>query len=64
MPKNVGMMRPNLLSDLSILDAKRRQRPGGAQQRRAGGRERQHYLFVLDATRDNEAKARKVMVRA
>lgn len=62
-PQGERMMRPNLLSDISIQDLHLDSAlvvPARAVLQDVSGN---NYLFVLDRTRDDEAKARKVMVR-
>jgi membrane fusion protein, multidrug efflux system len=62
-PKNEGFMRPNLLSDISIQDLHSDSAmvvPARAVLQDVNGN---NYIFVLDRTRNDEAKARKVMVK-
>lgn len=62
MPKGETMLRPNLLSDISILDARADSAlvvPSSAVLDDVSGHS---YLFVLDGAHSDEAKARKVMV--
>ncbi|MBL7953223.1 MAG: efflux RND transporter periplasmic adaptor subunit [Flavobacteriales bacterium] len=61
-PQGEKMMRPNLLSDISIQDFHNDSSlvvPSRAVLQDVKGN---NYIFVLDATTGNEAKARKVMV--
>lgn len=62
MPKGDGVLRPNLLSDISILDASADSAlvvPSTAVLEDVSG---QSYLFVLENLHDDEGRARKVMV--
>ncbi len=62
-PKGQNFMRPNLLADISILDASADSAiavPSRAVLEDVNGN---NYVFVAEKTRDNEAKARKVMVK-
>lgn len=61
-PKGEGYMRPNLLSDISIQDDLNDSAlvvPSRTVLQDVEGRD---YIYVLDRTQDNEAKARKVIV--
>lgn len=61
-PKNEGFMRPNLLSDISIQDLRIDSAlvvPSRTVLQDVNGKS---YIYVLDATRNDEATARKVMV--
>lgn len=63
MPKGEKLMRPNLLSDISIQDFHSDSSlvvPSRAVLQDVKGN---NYIYVLDATTGDEAKARKVMVR-
>lgn len=63
MPKGKDVLSPNLLSDLSILDARADSAlvvPSGAVLEDVNGNS---YLFALDGTTATEGKARKVMVK-
>jgi hypothetical protein len=56
-------MRPNLLSDISIQDMRNDSAlvvPSRTVLQDVNGN---NYVYVLDATRDDEAKARKVLVQ-
>ncbi|MBP8824343.1 MAG: efflux RND transporter periplasmic adaptor subunit [Flavobacteriales bacterium] len=61
-PKGEGYMRPNLLSDISVqdghFDSALVVRSRAVLQDVKGN----NYIYVLDATRNDEAKSRKVMV--
>lgn len=62
MPKNESLLRPNLLSDISILDARADSAlvvPSSAVLDDVNGNS---YLFVIDDAHNDEGKARKVMV--
>jgi membrane fusion protein (multidrug efflux system) len=62
-PKSENYMRPNLLADISILDASTDSAlvvPSRAVLEDVTGNS---YVFVAEKTKDNEAKARKVMVK-
>ncbi len=62
-PKNEGYLRPNLLSDISIQDLHHDSAlvvPARAVLQDVNGNS---YIYVLEATRNNEATTRKVMVR-
>jgi len=61
-PNGQEFMRPNLLSDISIQDMRNDSAlivPSRTVLQDVNGN---NYIYVLDATRDDEAKARKVMV--
>ncbi|HEY0979066.1 MAG TPA: efflux RND transporter periplasmic adaptor subunit [Flavobacteriales bacterium] len=61
-PKNEGFMRPNLLSDISIQDLRIDSAltvPSRTVLQDVKGK---NYIYVLDAKKNNEATARKVMV--
>ncbi|MEO8587944.1 MAG: efflux RND transporter periplasmic adaptor subunit [Flavobacteriales bacterium] len=62
-PKDEAYMRPNLLSDLSIQDASSDSAIVVPSRTLLEDVDGNNYLFVLDATKDDEAKARKVMVK-
>lgn len=62
-PKNESYMRPNLLADISILDASTDSAmvvPSRAVLEDVSGN---NYVFVAEKTRNDEARARKVMVK-
>lgn len=62
-PKSEGYMRPNLLSDINIQDLHSDSAlvvPSRAVLQDVTGN---NYIYVLDATRNNEAVSRKVMVK-
>ncbi len=62
-PKSENYMRPNLLADISILDANADSAlvvPSRAVLEDVTGNS---YVFVAEKTKDNEAKARKVMIK-
>ncbi|MFZ1657900.1 MAG: efflux RND transporter periplasmic adaptor subunit [Flavobacteriales bacterium] len=62
-PKGEALMRPNLLSEISILDKKIDSALVVPSRTVLQDVEGNNYIYVLDATKDNEAVARKVMVK-